>query len=283
MAAQTAATATAARARAEAARAVAEARGAVVALRQQRGELESQLRAARVRLNGLLGERQRYQAWKRAQEAAAAREQARQRRIRAESAARRAAESRRRVETWCGSHPSGTTATSAQPDRVGDGCRRPERRSSPAYPVGMARLGLLVSVCSILLAGCAGSDGASRTPDAASETPTHSSTASRLADPAEFERLIAEADAIAVNVHVPDEGSLPGTDLAVPYTEVRTQASRFPADRGTPLAVYCRTGRMSAEAAQALVQLGYRNVVDLRGGMEAWTASGRPLLPPLNR
>lgn len=86
-----------------------------------------------------------------------------------------------------------------------------------------------------------------------------------------------------VNVHVPDEGSLAGTDLVVSYQDVRTQASRFPADRATPLAVYCRTGRMSAEAVQTLVQLGYRNVVELRGGMQAWTASGRSLLPPVDR
>lgn len=101
-----------------------------------------------------------------------------------------------------------------------------------------------------------------------------------MVEPAEFERFIAVPGTTTVNVHVPDEGSLVGTDFTVPYMDMPTQASRLPADRGTPLAVYCRTGRMSAEAVQSLVKLGYRNVVELRGGMEAWTASGRALLPP---
>ena len=37
---------------------------------------------------------------------------------------------------------------------------------------------------------------------------------------------------------------------------------------------------MSAEAVQTLRDLGYTDVVELRGGMEAWTADGRDLLIP---
>lgn len=35
---------------------------------------------------------------------------------------------------------------------------------------------------------------------------------------------------------------------------------------------------MSAIAAEALVRLGYRNVVDLEGGMVAWQRAGYPLV-----
>lgn len=82
------------RAKAEAGRILTAARSEAVAVGQKRAELERQLRAARVRLDGLLGERRRYEAWRRAQEAAAARERERQRRIGAEAAARRAAVNR---------------------------------------------------------------------------------------------------------------------------------------------------------------------------------------------
>jgi len=34
---------------------------------------------------------------------------------------------------------------------------------------------------------------------------------------------------------------------------------------------------MSAIASRTLAQLGYRHVVELRGGMQAWTRSGRKL------
>ena len=46
------------------------------------------------------------------------------------------------------------------------------------------------------------------------------------------------------------------------------------------MAVYCKSGRMSADAVSTLRQLGYTDVVELRGGMDAWAAGGRELLPP---
>lgn len=104
-------------------------------------------------------------------------------------------------------------------------------------------------------------------------------TGSRLLPPEEFESAIAEADTVTINVHTPDEGSIAGTDLAIPFDELRARAGELPAVT-TPLAVYCRTGRMSAEAVQTLEALGFRDVVELNGGMLAWTDSGRPIVAP---
>jgi rhodanese-related sulfurtransferase len=82
---------------------------------------------------------------------------------------------------------------------------------------------------------------------------------------------------VTINVHVPFEGAIEGTDLFVPFDKIEQRASRLPADRTTPLAIYCRTGNMSAAAAKTLATLGYTDVVELRGGMRAWKASGRSL------
>ncbi|WP_228821387.1 rhodanese-like domain-containing protein [Nocardia farcinica] len=95
--------------------------------------------------------------------------------------------------------------------------------------------------------------------------------------PAEFAAAVAEPARVTINVHVPFEGTLDGTDLMIPYDEISEQASRLPTDRATPVAVYCRSGRMSADAVRSLVSLGYTDIVDLRGGMEAWRAEGRPV------
>lgn len=92
----------------------------------------------------------------------------------------------------------------------------------------------------------------------------------------EFAQRKSKADAFVVNVHVPDEGSIAGTDVAIPYDRVALD-DRLPDDRSTPILLYCKTGRMSAEAAGALMKAGYRNVVYLDGGMNAWQAAGRPL------
>lgn len=84
-------------------------------------------------------------------------------------------------------------------------------------------------------------------------------------------------NAVLLNVHVPFEGDIEGTQLSIPFDSIADQASLLPADLDTPLLVYCRSGRMSAIAAAELVRIGYRNVSDLDGGMLAWEKSGRVL------
>ncbi|KKW64738.1 sulfurtransferase [Mycolicibacterium elephantis] len=111
----------------------------------------------------------------------------------------------------------------------------------------------------------------------ASET-TSTASAARLVDPGEFAAAVAEPERLTVNVHVPFEGDIPGTDLSIPFDQIAAQADRLPADRDTPLAIYCRSGPMSTVAAQALRDLGYTDVVELRGGMRAWQAEGRPIV-----
>jgi rhodanese-related sulfurtransferase len=90
--------------------------------------------------------------------------------------------------------------------------------------------------------------------------------------------LEAGEPAVVVNVHIPLEAELPGTDLHLAYDEIASHLDQLPADRDARVAIYCRSGRMSAEAAATLVSLGYTNVWDLDGGMVAWEADGRPLL-----
>lgn len=129
------------------------------------------------------------------------------------------------------------------------------------------RRALLAVVAAVVLAGAtacgAGGDGVA--------------TSSTLLPPKEFESAIAEPETVTINVHTPDEGSIPGTDLAIPFDQLRAREQELP-PVSTPLAVYCRTGRMSAEAVQTLSELGYRDVVELGGGMVAWADSGRPIV-----
>lgn len=96
--------------------------------------------------------------------------------------------------------------------------------------------------------------------------------------PAKFAATIALDRFVVINVHVPNEGEIAGTDLTIPYDSIAS-AKTLPADRSTPIALYCRSGRMSTIAARALLNAGYTNVVELAGGMNAWTGAGRVLLP----
>jgi len=94
----------------------------------------------------------------------------------------------------------------------------------------------------------------------------------------EFADYIESDESILViNVHVPYDGHLGGTDAFVPFDSI-VGAAELPADTSAPIALYCRSGAMSATATAALYDAGYTNVVDLDGGMNAWTGSGRALI-----
>ena len=102
---------------------------------------------------------------------------------------------------------------------------------------------------------------------------------SQVVPPARFAAVVAAPETVTLNVHVPDEGSIPGTDMTIPYDKVTARRRDLP-DLDTTIAIYCRTGRMSTIARRTLLRMGYRRLVELRGGMLAWRAAGRRLLPP---
>ena len=97
--------------------------------------------------------------------------------------------------------------------------------------------------------------------------------------PAEVKDLLVREDPFLLDVHVPNEGYLAGTDARIPYTEVADRELELPSDPDALIVVYCMIGRMSEIAAGELVRLGYRNIVNLDGGMLAWQAAGYEVLP----
>lgn len=136
----------------------------------------------------------------------------------------------------------------------------------------------------VLLTACAttANENNEAADNGSKHSPAASVPASPLVDPDTFAAAVAQPTRVTVNVHVPFEGAIEGTDLSIPYDQINADAGRLPKDRSTPLAIYCRSGRMSAIAATALASLGYTNITELEGGMDAWTDSGRTLLsrPP---
>lgn len=95
----------------------------------------------------------------------------------------------------------------------------------------------------------------------------------------EFANIVAEEsdEYTIVNVHIPYEGEVAETDMSIAYNNIAVLSSALP-DKNAPIILYCRSGRMSEEASRALIELGYTNLYDIPGGMNAWQNSGRELL-----
>jgi len=91
--------------------------------------------------------------------------------------------------------------------------------------------------------------------------------------PTELREMMRQEDIVLVNTHVPFEGNIPDTDASIPYDEIGRNLDRLPG-KDAKIVLYCRSGSMSAEAAETLVRLGYDDVWDLGGGMIAWKEAG---------
>lgn len=77
-----------------------------------------------------------------------------------------------------------------------------------------------------------------------------------------------------INVHTPYEGEIEKTDTFIPFDQIVANSASLPKDKNAPIILYCKSGRMSAEALQTIRKLGYTNVRHLAGGMDAWKKNG---------
>ena len=92
----------------------------------------------------------------------------------------------------------------------------------------------------------------------------------------ELTTILNNKDFVFVNVHIPFEGNIADTDLSIPYDQITEPANlaQLPADKNARIVLYCRSGRMSAIAAEELVKLGYTNIWNLKDGMLEWERAG---------
>lgn len=86
----------------------------------------------------------------------------------------------------------------------------------------------------------------------------------------EFAKLANNDNAFVIDVHIPEQAHMPGTDAFIPYNEILDNLDKLPQDKNTPILVYCRSGSMSKEAAQTLLKAGYTNIIELEGGLDEY-------------
>lgn len=106
-------------------------------------------------------------------------------------------------------------------------------------------------------------------------------TASPLLPPEDFNKYVFEnrEDLCLLDVRTPQEfvqGYIPGAINIDAEESIFVEAVKARIPKEKKLAVYCRSGRRSADAAQKLVAAGY-DVTDLDGGILAWQEADLPL------
>lgn len=74
-----------------------------------------------------------------------------------------------------------------------------------------------------------------------------------------------------------DTGAIPGTDANIEFREMAKRHKEIGAGPDDHIVVYCQSGKRSNIAADTLTELGYRNVYNIRGSVNAWMQAGFPL------
>ncbi len=88
---------------------------------------------------------------------------------------------------------------------------------------------------------------------------------------------------VLVDVRSPEEhvtGFIPGTDLNIDFREIKDRHRQLKAKPDEHIVVYCQSGHRSNIAAETLMGLGYQNVYNVEGSMNAWEEAGFPVEHP---
>lgn len=137
----------------------------------------------------------------------------------------------------------------------------------------LSAIAVLILFAAFLLTSCS-TNGAAPNSGDVQNTPAVSAAAVAYqkisAD--EAYRMISETEGyLILDVRTKDEFDQGHIENAVllPVTEIAEKASEQIKDKDQVILVYCRSGRRSAQASQALADMGYANVYDF-GGIIDW-------------
>ena len=94
----------------------------------------------------------------------------------------------------------------------------------------------------------------------------------KVLEPAEFEQVIKKDSVQFIDVRTPEEyadGAIEGSEnIDFLADDFLKNMEKF--DREQTVYLYCRSGNRSAKAAAQLSEMGFKEIVDLKGGYKAW-------------
>ncbi|MCR4335152.1 MAG: rhodanese-like domain-containing protein [archaeon] len=125
----------------------------------------------------------------------------------------------------------------------------------------------IILISLIIVSGCIANTNSEQTTNNESEKIEFSNISAQ-----ELNQKLENKDFFLLDVHIPEQEHIQGTDAFIPYNELGANLPKLPQDKSTPIVVYCRSGTMSPEASQKLIDLGYINVMNLEGGIKGFNA-----------
>ena len=98
-------------------------------------------------------------------------------------------------------------------------------------------------------------------------------------DVAKFKELIVSGNAIILDVRTPEEtaGGMIDQASTIDFYDPNFTKKISVMDHSKNILVYCKAGGRSAQAADILVQNGFKHVYNLEGGISSWQANGNPV------
>lgn len=94
----------------------------------------------------------------------------------------------------------------------------------------------------------------------------------------ELKSMLDRGEVIVFDVRPEDERVI-ATIVAARPLDAAGQKTLFGLDRETPVAFHCHLGLRSQEAGEQLLREGFRNVYNLKGGIDAWSQMVDPSVP----
>jgi rhodanese-related sulfurtransferase len=96
----------------------------------------------------------------------------------------------------------------------------------------------------------------------------------KMISAADLNKIMQNQDIFLVDVHIPEQEHIKGTDFFIPFNDIQEYQNKLPSDKNTLIYLYCEGGPMGNAAARSLHELGYKNLYNLEGGANAWKKAG---------
>ena len=93
-----------------------------------------------------------------------------------------------------------------------------------------------------------------------------------ILDTVAFQKKISQGNIQLVDVRTPDEWSegIIKEALLINYFDDNFKTELSKLDKTKPIAVYCKSGGRSGKTTKLLVELGFKEIYDLKGGYSSW-------------